>query len=161
MLSSGQFDRAIIALGPAVGTGVDDTIVRLIRARAYLGKGDSAGALSDLNSILAVRPDDVPALTMRGLVFTAQHDYAKALADLDQAIAKQETIEDLAARAGVFEARNEFDKAAADLRRATELAPKNVFEAATQNAARQKLQQLAKRIPCGSAGSAKGDGTCL
>ena len=47
----------------------------------------------------------------------------------------------------MFEAQNDFDKASADLRRATELRPRNVFEAASQNAARQKLQQLAKRIP--------------
>jgi tetratricopeptide (TPR) repeat protein len=134
---------------------------RLIRARAYLSKGDSTNALSDLNAILTVRPADVPALTLRGLVFTAQRDYAKALGDLNLAIEKQETVEDLAARAAVFEAQNDFDKASADLRRATQLAPKNVFEAASQNAAKQKLQQLAKRIPCGNAGSAKGDGTCL
>ena len=77
------------------------------------------------------------------------------------AIEKQETVENLAARAAVFEAQNDVDKASADLRRATQLAPRNVFEAAAQSAARQKLQQLAKRIPCGSVGSAKGDGTCL
>src|SRR5205085_12079907 len=117
------------------------------------------GAMSDLNSILAVRPGDVPALTLRGLVFTAQRDYAKALDDLNLAVEKQATVEGLAARAAVFEAQNDFDKASADLRRATELRPRNVFEAAAQSAARQKLQQLAKRIPCGSA--PKGEGTCL
>ena len=161
LITSGQFDRAIIALGQIVETGVDDGAARLMRARAYLAKGELASALADLNAVLAVRPGDAAALTVRGLVFSAQHDHEKALADLDLAIAKQETVEIYAARAAAFEARDELDKAASDLRRAIQLAPRNVFEAATQNVAKQKLQQLARRIPCGGAGPAKKGDTCL
>ena len=39
LLTSGQFDRAIIALGQIVETGIDDGAARLIRARAYLVQG--------------------------------------------------------------------------------------------------------------------------
>ena len=98
---------------------------------------------------------------MRGLAFSAQRDYPKALEDLNQAIEKQETVEDYAARAAVFEAQNQFDKAATDLRRATQLVPKHIFEVVAQNNAKQKLQQLSKRIPCEGAGQAKNSGTCL
>jgi tetratricopeptide (TPR) repeat protein len=108
-----------------------------------------------------VRPGDAPALTIRGLVFSSQHDYDKALDDLNRALEKQETVDGYTARAAVFEAKNQFDKAAADLRRATQLTPRNVFDAATQASAKQKLPQLEKRIPCGGAGSSKGGGTCL
>ena len=45
MLASGQYDRAIVALNQiTMAAGEDDTGMRLVRARAYLGKGDAAGA---------------------------------------------------------------------------------------------------------------------
>ena len=162
MLASGQYDRAIVALNQiTMAAGEDDAGMRLVRARAYLGKGDAAGAMPDLNAILAARPGDAPALTLRGKAHSAQRDYAKALADLDQAIEKQETVEGFTARADVFEAQNQVEKAAADLRRATQLAPKQMFDIVAQANAKQKLQQLSKKIPCDGGGSPKTGDTCL
>ena len=113
--------------------------------------------MPDLNTVLAVRPADVQALTMRGSAWSAMKEYPKALEDLNQAIEKQETVEEYVARAGVYEAQNKIGKASADFKRATELTPKNVFDVLAQTNAKQKVQQLSKRLPCGS----KSDATCL
>ena len=48
-----------------------------------------------------------------------------------------------------------------DYRRATQLPPRNVYESAAQESAKQKLQQLSKRIPCEGAGQNKVGETCL
>jgi hypothetical protein len=40
---------------------------------------------------------------------------------------------------------------AGDLRKAAELKPKTVFDALSQASAKQRAQQLGKRLPCGSA----------
>ena len=158
LITSGQFDRAIVALNSVVGKAADDTVARTLRARAYLGKGDLRNAMSDLDLILKAHPEDAVALTLRGNVWAAMRDYPKALKDLNEAVERKETIESLYARARVHEAQNDSQKAAADYRRATELVPRSVFETAAQANAKQKAQQLSKRIPCGSTG---GSGTCL
>ena len=95
------------------------------------------------------------------MVWSAMREYSKALQDLDQAITRQETVENYLARAKVNEARNDIEKASADFRRATEFAPKNVFETLAQAQAKQKIQQLSKRVPCGSMGRTEAGGACL
>jgi hypothetical protein len=47
----------------------------------------------DLNYVLNFRPGNAEALTLRGIAWSAMHDYGKALADLNQALGKMETIE--------------------------------------------------------------------
>jgi hypothetical protein len=47
-----------------------------------------------------------------------------------------------------------------DLRKAADLKPKTVFDAMAQTNAKQRAQQLSKRLPCGSAG-ANMNNTCL
>ena len=158
LITSGQFDRAIVALNQVVGKAADDSVARTLRARAYLGKGDVSGAMADLDLILKARPGDAQALTLRGSVWSAMREYPKALKDLNEAIAHQETIENYYARARVYEAQNDSQQATADYRRATELAQRSVFESLAQANAKQKVQQLSKRVPCGSMA---GGGTCL
>jgi tetratricopeptide (TPR) repeat protein len=157
MMISGQLDRALVAFNQSIGKTSDDSMARLLRARTYLAKGDANGAMPDLNFILAVHPDDSSALTVRGSAWSVLRDYPKALKDLGAAIDKQETIENHLARAKVYEAQNDNPRATADYRRATELTPRNVFDSLAQANAKQKIQQLSKKIPCGSTGS----GTCL
>jgi multidrug resistance efflux pump len=59
----------------------------------------------------------------------------------------------------IYEAQSDFDKATEDYRRATQLAPAGVFDVLAQNEARQKIQQLSKKVPCGNTPAA--GGTCL
>jgi uncharacterized protein HemY len=87
------------------------------------------------------------------------HEYRKALDDLDRAIAQKATIEGYFARAKAYEALNDPNKATDDFRRATQLAPLNVFEQLAQAEAKRKIQELSKKVPC--AGSGQGTGTCL
>jgi Flp pilus assembly protein TadD len=162
MLLSGQFDRAIIAFNQIIGKTADDASVRLLRARAYLAQKDTTNAMADVNYVANTRPDDPELLTVRGLIWSVMQNYPKAIDDLTQAAGKRETIEIYMARAKAYEARNDSDRAASDFRRATELAPKNIFDVLAQAAARQKADQLSKRIPCGSPNSSDGNGrTCL
>ena len=136
MITSGQFDRAIVALNQVVGKSADDMVARLLRARVFLARGDTSSAMSDVNSILGVRPGDAQALALRGMAWSAMREYSKALEDLNQAIAKQETVENYLARAKVYEARNDVGNAAADLRRAC-LAAQQVGDGRAQHEGEQ------------------------
>jgi len=160
MLVSGQYDRAIVALNQIIGKApAFDAFARTLRARAYLAKNDTADAMTDLNQVLGARPNDADALGLRGLAYAATRDYDKALDDLSKAIEQRETVERYFARATIYEKQGKIDKASTDYKRATELPPKTVFDILAQNQSKQKVQQLGKRIPCGSAGSK--DDTCL
>jgi tetratricopeptide (TPR) repeat protein len=162
MLLSAQYDRAIVALDQLVGkTPTLDAFVRTLRARAYLGKKDAAGAMTDLNLVLATRPNDPDALSLRGIAFTSMKQYDKALDDLGKAIAQKPTIERYFARATAYEAKGDLDKATDDYRSATQMTPANVFDIAAQTQSKLKIQQLSKRTPCGSSGRGDKDDTCL
>jgi tetratricopeptide (TPR) repeat protein len=161
MLVSGQTDRALLALNQMIGKNtVYEHLARVLRARALLVKKDPAGALADLNVALDQRPNDPDALLLRSLVFFDKHETDKALDDLNKAIAQRETVENHFVRAKVYEAQSNFDKAAEDYRRATQLPAASVFDIKSQNEARQKVQQLSKKVPCGNSSSG-GSGTCL
>jgi tetratricopeptide (TPR) repeat protein len=108
-----------------------------------------------------IRPGDPDLLMIRGLIWSEMHDYDKAINDLDQAVAKRESVETYIARGRTYEARNDTARASSDFRHALQLPPKNIFDIAAQAIVRQKVEQLSKRIPCGSPGSSDRDGTCL
>jgi tetratricopeptide (TPR) repeat protein len=160
MLVSGQSDRALVALNQVIGKNTSyDTLARELRARALLAQKDATGALVDVNVVLGRQPNNPDALQLRSLVWLAMHDVDKALDDLNKAIAQRETVGNYFARAKIYEAQNDFDKATEDYRRSTQLAPAGVFDVLAQTEARQKIQQLSKKVPCGNTPAA--GGTCL
>ena len=162
MLTTGQNDRAIVALDQLVGkTATFDALARTLRARAFLAKHDATNAMTDLNLVLGTRPNDPDALSLRGIAFSIQRQYDKALDDLGKAIAQNPTIERYFARAGVYEAKGDLDKATGDYRSATQMNPANVFDIAAQAQSKLKIQQLSKRTPCGGSGRGDKDDTCL
>jgi Tfp pilus assembly protein PilF len=78
------------------------------------------------------------------------------------AVAKHETVENYIARGRAYEASNDAARAASDFRHALQLAPQGIFNVAAQAAFKQKVEQLSKRVPCGSSGgSSDGKDTCL
>jgi tetratricopeptide (TPR) repeat protein len=99
-------------------------------------------------------------LTGRRLAWLNENNYDRALDDLNRAIEGGASIASYSARASVYEAEGEGELALADLRKAAELKPKTVFDALSQAAAKQRAQQLGKRLPCGSAGAGM-NGSCL
>ena len=159
MLVSGQNDRALVALNQVIGKNAAlDGLARTLRARALLAKNDTADALVDLNTVLGKAPNDQGALLLRSLVWLAMHSYDNALDDINKVIAQRETVEAYFTRAKLYEAQNKFDKAADDYRRATQLPAASVFDVLAQTAAKQKAEQLSKKVPCGNS---SGNGTCL
>lgn len=163
MLVSGQYDRAIVALNQLIGKAAAfDTFARVLRARAYLARKDTADAMADLNLVLGTHPNDADALRLRGIAFSGLREYDKALDDLSKAIAVRETVESYFARAKIYEVQNNIDKATDDFRKATQLAATSVFDVLAQAELKRKIQQLSKRIPCGGLAKAPSDGgTCL
>jgi hypothetical protein len=51
--------------------------------------------------------------------------------------------------------------ATADFNRAAELTPRGVLNLLAQAEATKRVRQLSKRLPCGNANWAPGDGACL
>jgi tetratricopeptide (TPR) repeat protein len=162
LLTSGQSDRAIVALNQLIEGPVDDDITpRVLRARAYLIRNETANAMLDLNYILNVRPGNGEVLILRGIASSAMHEYDKALADLNQGLGKLENVEGYFARAKIYQLKNDVPHATADFLRAAELKPKGLFDLLAQAESRKRVQQLSKRLPCGSSGRAESDGSCL
>jgi tetratricopeptide (TPR) repeat protein len=158
LLTTGQFDRAVVSFDQLVGKMADDTLARLLRARALLALKKPTDAMADLNHVLTVRPGFPDALAVRGIAWSAMLEYGKARDDLDRAISQKETVESYFARAKVYEAQNNPKKATDDFRRATELTPGSVFDVLAQAESKRKIQELSKRLPCGSNGQTA---TCL
>src|SRR5262249_49662396 len=147
---SGQYDRSIVALNQLVGrSAAFETFARLLRARAYIGRRDVDSAMADLDAVLDKQPGNADGLLLRGIVWSAKQDYARALEDLSGAIAQHESVEGYFARAKAYEAQNNSTKATEDYRRATELKPTSVFDALAQAQSQQKVKQLSKQLPCG------------
>ena len=162
MLTSGQYDRSIVALNQLVGkASAFETFARLLRARAYLGRRDVDSAMADLNAVLAAQPNNADGLLLRGIVWSTKHDYAKALDDLSSAITQHESVEGYFARAKAYEAQSNSTKAAEDYRRATELKPASVFDVLAQSASQQKIKQLSKQLPCGNDTHVTANSQCL
>jgi tetratricopeptide (TPR) repeat protein len=162
MLVSGQYDRSIVALNQLVGkSAAFETFARLLRARAYIGRSDTDSAMADLDAVLGKQPNNSDGLLLRGMVWSAKHDYAKALDDLSGAITQRESVEGYFARAKTYEAQNNSTKAAQDYRRATELRPASVFDTLVQGESQKKIKQLAKQLPCGSDTRAGANSECL
>jgi tetratricopeptide (TPR) repeat protein len=95
------------------------------------------------------------------LLAQRKHEYANALADLDQAIAQEDRVESYYARAQVYETQGNADRAVADFRKASELAPKGPFDLAAQADAKKHIEQLSKRLPCAGSGHGSANDTCL
>jgi tetratricopeptide (TPR) repeat protein len=158
LLTSSQFDRAVVSFNQLVGKMADDTLARILRARALVALKKPADAMSDLDHVLNVRPGFADALALRGIAWSAMLEYNKARDDLDRAISQKETVESYFARAKVHEAQNNPKKATDDFRRATQLTPAGVFDVLAQAESKRKIQELSKRLPCGGSGQT---GTCL
>lgn len=162
MLTSGQYDRAVVALGQVIGKNASfDTFARTLRARAYLAKRDAMNAMTDVTIVLSSRKDDADALSLRAMASSMLRQYDDALADLDKAVKQRPTVERYVVRAGVYEAKGDVEKATTDYRNAVQMSPASVFDIAAQAQSKLKIQQLSKRIPCGSAGLASNNDSCL
>ena len=161
MFTSGQMDRAVVALDQILAKGHQDAFIYVLRGKALLAK-DPDKALADFDRALRLKPEFGDAYASRGSVWLKKKDYTRALADLDRAIALEGgKIPTYYARASVYEAQGKMDLATSDLRKAAELQPKNVFDILAQADAKRRLQAIDKGTPCGSAGAESGGAKCL
>jgi predicted aspartyl protease len=79
--------EAIAFYDQALKRDPGDSRARLARAMLLLGQHDAAGALRDLDAIVAAEPSNAVALSSRSIARMTLKDYAGALADSDAAIA--------------------------------------------------------------------------
>ena len=161
MLATGQTERAIAAFDQVIARGgAGDQYSYLFRGRAQMAKGDIDAAMIDFDRALAISPSSTDALLARGMAWTRKRNFESALKDLDQALSKDERVESYLARGRVYEEQGNAERAMADFRRATELPPKNVFDVIAQVDAKKRMDEINKRVPCGTA-RANGTDTCL
>jgi putative PEP-CTERM system TPR-repeat lipoprotein len=73
-------------LARAQAIAPDDVDIVRLQAELLELKGDDAGALQRVDTILAQHPDDTAALLFRAVMRIQQHDLAHAQADVDEAL---------------------------------------------------------------------------
>jgi Flp pilus assembly protein TadD len=95
-------------------------------ARALVAHGDLGGALSVLQPLLAERPRDAEALTLRGTVYREKGLLAEAAADLEEALRLDDELAAAHAAMGILKDLQLETKAAEEHhRRAVELEPRS------------------------------------
>jgi tetratricopeptide (TPR) repeat protein len=82
----GRADDAIAAFGRTIDAEVSVWQARYQRASLLHARGDDAGALADLDAVLAVNADHAPALYDRAFLLYAAGHPADALTDLDRLV---------------------------------------------------------------------------
>jgi len=121
-------DAAIEACTPVIdskeASAHDRATAYSYRGGARGGKGDAAGAISDLNAAVALAPDDASILANRGAIYTGQNQLGRAIPDLLAAI-RMNPNEKLALGnlAIVHEKRGEWDQARVLVDRVLKLDP--------------------------------------
>jgi tetratricopeptide (TPR) repeat protein len=105
-------------------TELSDYLVYVNRGIAYLWKGDSERALTDLNQAIKLRPERFPAYFNRATVYGVRQEYDRTLADLNQVIRLQPDFA-LAylKRGSVYHSKGDPDRALADYDQALRLQP--------------------------------------
>jgi len=97
-----------------------------IRGLARFRKTQSALAIMDYDSALALGPSNAIVLYNRGLAYARLDDNARAIADYDSAIKLNPRYADAYDDRGLaFVERREFDRASSDLNQAIAIAPKD------------------------------------
>jgi len=161
MWATGQTERAIVAYDEVIDRNKKDPFPYFLRGKALLAKGEVDRAMLDFNQALKLKPKYAEALAARGMSWSKKKEYVAALADLDEAIAQEERVESYYARAQVYETKGDADRAVADFRKATELSPKGLFDVVAQAAAKKRIEQLGKRLPCSPGSGGSSTDTCL
>ena len=131
LLSSQQYDKAVldlslfIMLNPTYSPGYYD------RAQGYLGLNDMTHALQDVNTAIDTAtgvgtPDYSAALyAMRGQIDQQQKDLQAALKDFNQSITIKPSAQALASRGGLYISTQDFQSALQDFNAAIKLDSSN------------------------------------
>lgn len=93
-------------------------------AQAWVGAGDPARALKDLDRAITLKPRDAELLVDRAALKGEQSQHQEALRDLDAALAiEPRNLAALVYRGAAHRALSQFDQAAKDLDNAVQIAP--------------------------------------
>lgn len=87
----GNYDAALRQLEGAKTSGAAPAEVENLRGLALLLDGETTKALASFEKALTLQPDLQPARFNRALAFLRNHDYAKAVADLEKVYADEHT----------------------------------------------------------------------
>jgi tetratricopeptide (TPR) repeat protein len=125
-MKQGEFRQAIAVLDEDIRNGKNLYASYKLRADLKSMTGDFAGAVADLDKLIAMKPEDGESYQRRAeLRMTSRADMADVLADLDQAIVhgvKQEKVYRL--RGFIRSSRGDLDGAIADYQSAMGLDPR-------------------------------------
>src|SRR3954462_11345216 len=147
------------AFEDAIQRGFKSAEVYTRRGRVLSAKGETDKAIEEFDHALKLKPISGDALTARGAAWLKKKDYGRALADIEKAMSLDRAdLESYLIRAGIYEAQGKAELAIADLRKATQFAPRTVFETLAQTEARKRINRLTKATPCPGAGEGA---TCL
>ena len=111
----------------ALAKNPSDTQARLAHGVLLLSQHDAAGALKDLDAVVAVDPANAVALGTRSLARMALKDYDGAIADSDAAVANgMRSVQMYAARAAIREAQGDRARRLDELTEALKVDPHHV-----------------------------------
>jgi len=154
-LKSGRHEQAIEAFSAALGALAPDErnayVVKLARAQAYFGKGDTAAARKDLAAVLSSNQLDgetrATGLQLKGMLSLRGKEEKKALLDFTEAIKTPHDNRSL--RSASFANRGiayinlgDPDRAVSDLDKAIELEPTSGFAYAGRGLAQLRRDNI-------------------
>jgi tetratricopeptide (TPR) repeat protein len=120
----GEYQKAIDDYDQAIHFDPDNARTYTNRGAAYRKIGRTDRALDDDTSAIRIDPTEPEFFDNRGLHLAANHDYAGAIADYNQAIKLRPDPNFLTDRGDAFQATREYDKAIADYDVALKADPK-------------------------------------
>lgn len=122
LVSTGQYDKAIVELDKAIQADPNDFRSLNFRGVAWFHKGDIAKAMADTTRAIEIRPDFADAYNTRGYFYLSGKQYDIALADFDRALSYNYRHEAAFNHRGLaWMGKGEYEKAIADFARATEI----------------------------------------
>ena len=121
-----KHDEEIAALDAAIRRSPGDTNLFLRRSRAHFLKREDSRAIADLDEVLKLDSDNVPAYVLRGVVYGYMGQFGRLISDMTEAIRIDPCIAMAYHHRGLaYGELDELDLAISDLTRAIRLEPDN------------------------------------
>jgi len=157
-LGKRDVEQARTEFGKSLASRPNFQSAMLGMARAMLLAGEKAEGLKELNSLLSLYPDSVPALVMRGELSRQARALDQALADFDKALElNPKSLQALLGRVAISLQQNNYELASKDLEQLSVYAPGSpivkylngvlAFQQRDFTKAEEQIQQVLQVLP--------------